>query len=371
MVDLVTLAIPVFLISIALEAWIGRRRGIEVMRGPDVVANLSLGSMQTLLGLVAGGALVFLYELLYETSRWFTISEKSIVAWAAIVIGVDFFYYWFHRCGHRVNLAWATHAPHHSSEDFNLAVALRQGPLQPLVSRFFYLPLALVGFPLSMTLLSLSLNTVLQFFVHTELVKKLGPLEWILNTPSHHRVHHGCNGSYLDKNYAGIFIVWDRLFGTFEAERERPIYGTVKQLGTWNPIAATWRPFADIIALAQRSTTHLDLVRAWWKPPEWRPKGIDAPSINLVTRARYDIRPSVTRGRYVTAMFVVTLLVLVALLLFGAAHLSSGRVSLCAAWLVLSFASLGALLDGKDFAPRLELARWVAVLPVVFVLLFD
>jgi alkylglycerol monooxygenase len=364
-VDLITLFIPIFLVSIAIEVWMGRRRGLRVLRGPDMITDLSLGAMQTLVGVVLGGLLFLGYFVVYEHHRRFTIPNDSVLAWIGIIVGVDFFYYWFHRFAHRVNFAWASHAPHHSSEDYNLAVALRQGPLQPLVSRFFYLPLAWIGFPVEMMALSLSINTIYQFFIHTELVNKLGPLELVLNTPSHHRVHHGCNGRYLDRNHGGILIIWDRLFGTFEPEGERPIYGTVKQLGSWNPWVATWQPFADIASLMLRAPRFVDKVRVWFMPPEWKPQGVDLAWPDVVARSQFNVRASPARARYVTVMFVVTLAALVFLLFFGASHLDRTMLILSSAWIVLSFTSLGAFLDEKSWAPKLEVARWIAFVPLV------
>ena len=373
-VDIILLAIPFFFLSIGVEAVVGRVTRRRILRGADVVADLSLGVMQTLFGIVAAVAIVGGYEYVYEHWRITTIGD-SWLAYVAVLVGVDFFYYWFHRSAHRVNVLWASHAPHHSSEDFNFAVALRQGPLQPFFSHLFYLPLALVGFSPEMFVLSGSVNTVYQFFIHTELVNKLGPLEWILNTPSHHRVHHGCNGRYIDRNHAGMLIIWDRMFGTFEPEADRPIYGTVKQVTTYNPFAIAVAPFADIVALARRSSSLIDALRVWLMPPEWTPRGtapdtIDAvdaidtiDTIDVVTRAKFDA--PARSGRYVAAMFVVTLLGVVAFLVVGASKMSDAEVWFACAWFTLSFTSLGALLDGTKWAPFTEAARLLLAVPFV------
>ena len=152
-----------------------------------------------------------------------------------LFLGVDCAYYWFHRIAHEYNAPWAGHVVHHSSEDYNLAVALRQGTFQGLFSWVFYLPLALLGFPPAWFAAMTSFDLLYQFWIHTRAIGKLGPLEWVLNTPSHHRVHHARNPKYLDKNYAGTLIIWDRMFGTFQAEEEEPVYGLTKPLEQLEP----------------------------------------------------------------------------------------------------------------------------------------
>lgn len=359
------MAIPFFFLLMGVEHVVGRARGVRVFRAPDVVADLSLGVMQVLVQVVAAGVIVGGYRYLWEHHRLFEIHGTSAGAWVALFVGVDFFYYWFHRAAHRVNIAWASHAPHHSSEDYNFAVALRQGPVQPLVSMLFYLPLALVGFPPPMFATMATLNTLYQFWIHTELIGRLGVLELVLNTPSHHRVHHGCNGRYIDRNHAGILIIWDKLFGTFEPEAERPVYGTVKQVATWNPLAVAIMPFVDIARLAATAPRLADKLLVWVMPPEWRPAGVEAAPGLVEGRPKHDRRPSRPVARYVTTMFVVNLVLVVAFLVLGPPSMAEAQVWVSAAWLTLSFASLGALLDGHRWARGFEVARLVVLAPGV------
>ena len=207
---------------------------------------------------------------------------------AAIVLflGVDCAYYWFHRIAHEYNAPWAGHVVHHSSEDYNLAVALRQGTFQGLFSWVFYLPLALVGFPPAWFAAVSSFDTLYQFWIHTRLIGKLGPLEWVFNTPSHHRVHHARNPKYLDKNYAGTLIIWDRMFGTFQAEEEEPVYGLVKPLNSWNPLWANLHVWNDLFRDAWLAPRWSDKLRIWFMPPGWRPEGLPPnPSPPEVSRA--------------------------------------------------------------------------------------
>jgi sterol desaturase/sphingolipid hydroxylase (fatty acid hydroxylase superfamily) len=361
-VDVILLAIPFFFLSIGVEFAIGLVKRRRIFRGGDVVADLSLAVMQTLFGIVGGVLLVGGYEYIYEHWRIATLGDSPL-AYLGIFVGVDFFYYWFHRSAHRVNVFWASHAPHHSSEDFNFAVALRQGPLQPFFSHLFYLPLALVGFSPEMFVFSGSVNTVYQFFIHTELVRKLGPLEWIFNTPSHHRVHHGCNGRYIDRNHAGILIIWDRMFGTFEPEGDRPVYGTVKQVTTYNPAAIAVAPFADIARNVSQARL-VDKIKIWFMPPEWLPPGMTAPVVDVVTREKFRAQPHA--GTYVAAMFTLTLAMVVTFLVVGASKMSTGELWAATLWFTFSFTSLGALLDGRRWARFSEVARIVAAVPFVF-----
>jgi sterol desaturase/sphingolipid hydroxylase (fatty acid hydroxylase superfamily) len=157
---------------------------------------------------------------------------------------VDFAYYWFHRLHHEVRVLWASHVPHHSSQRYNLSTALRQSWLTPLTGPVFWAPLLLVGFSPAMVLTAQAWSLLYQFALHTEAVGRLGPLEWVLNTPSHHRVHHGSDAGYLDKNYGGIFIVWDRLFGTFAAEAQRVTYGLTRNVGSFHPLRIAFHELA-------------------------------------------------------------------------------------------------------------------------------
>ena len=366
-VDVITLSIPAFFLLIGLEWLVGRSRGRRVFRGPDVLADLLLGSAQTLFGVVAAFVLVGSYAWLFER-RLFEVPTRSALSWAVLLVVLDFLYYWFHRASHRVNLAWAAHAPHHQSEDYNLAVALRQGPVQPLVSRVFYLPLALLGFAPEMVVTAIGINTVYQFWIHTELVGRLGPLEWVLNTPSHHRVHHGCNGRYLDKNHAGMLIIWDRMFGTFEEEGEQPVYGTVKPVASFNPLFCAWAPFGELFALASRAPRALDKLLLWIMPPEWRPAGLPAAEIAIaVDRPKYHVRPGRAAGAYATVMLVLTLAATVVFLVRGASSPMTTKL-VFSAWFVAALAGLGGVVEGRRWAKVVEAVR-IASAPFVLSLL--
>ena len=168
------------------------------------------------------------------------------VAAIGLLFGVDFCFYWFHRIAHEYAAPWATHVVHHQSEEYNLAVALRQSAFEGCFAWVFYLPLAVIGFPPIWYVSMKAINLLYQFWIHTEAIDRLGPLEWVMNTPSHHRVHHARNPKYLDKNYAGMFIIWDRMFGTFQPEEEQPVYGITKPLQSWNPLWANLAAWVEL-----------------------------------------------------------------------------------------------------------------------------
>src|SRR5207247_5460488 len=177
----------------------------------------------------------------------------------------------FHRMSHEVNAFWAAHVVHHQSEEYNLAVALRQGAFQSSFSWVFYLPLAVIGFPPLLFLTVSSLDTLYQFWIHTRAIGRLGPLEWVLNTPSHHRVHHGRNPQYIDRNHAGTLIIWDRMFGTFEPEGHAVIYGVTEPIASWNPVWANFHAYRNLWADAKRAKHWWDKIRIWFMPPGWKP----------------------------------------------------------------------------------------------------
>src|SRR5687767_8322412 len=248
--ELIALAIPVFFLLIGVEVLFAHRQQRRFYRLNDAITDLSCGVLDQVLGVFTQAAVFAAYIAIWQRFRLAEVPTGAVWAWVVCFLGVDFLYYWFHRVSHESNLPWGAHIVHHSSEEFNLAVALRQGAFQPFFSWLFYLPLAWIGFPPAMLLVCSSLDTLYQFWIHTRAIDRLGPLEWVFNTPSHHRVHHGCNPRYIDKNYAGTLIVWDRMFGSFEPEQEEVVYGVTKPVRSWNPL---WVHFAHWADLAKRS----------------------------------------------------------------------------------------------------------------------
>lgn len=228
------LSIPIFALLIAFEAWLILRQNRNDFDRKDTWTNIALGFGSVGFGLVFGLFNGLVYLWIYEVTP-FKMPLNIWWAWVILLVADDFLYYWFHRISHESRFFWNFHVVHHSSEKYNLSVAVRQSWFSGVAHWVFYLPLALIGFPLWAYLMMHGFNLLYQFWIHTELVDRLPkPVEYILNTPSHHRVHHGVNPQYQDKNYAGVFIIWDRMFGSFEPEVEKVRYGITTPLNSYN-----------------------------------------------------------------------------------------------------------------------------------------
>ncbi len=269
--DYTALAGPAYFVLMGVELWIAHRRGQQHYRLNDAINDISTGLLMQITMLLSKGIIVAGYFAIHANLRVADLSADDAFVWVACFLGVDFGYYWFHRLSHEVNFLWAAHVVHHQSEDYNLAVALRQSTLQPFFGSVFYWPLALLGFPPLLFLACASFNTIYQFWLHTQFIGRLGPLEAVLVTPSHHRVHHGRNPIYIDRNHGGTFIVWDRLFGTFEREGEEVAYGITKPLASWNPVWANLHYWVELFHTARNTRKPIDKIRTFMKPPGWFP----------------------------------------------------------------------------------------------------
>ncbi|MFH4528406.1 sterol desaturase family protein [Vibrio diabolicus] len=240
---------PVFFLCMVAEYWFGQRRGrlpeSAMYYIPEVVCNFVLAGLHQATDILTGLLIAQLYLWWFDW-RLFDI-EMSVSAFLLLVVLQDFFYYWFHRASHRIRWMWAAHVVHHSSERMNFSTAFRQSLMYPLAGMWiFWLPLVIIGFDPKWVVFVVLFNLGLQFFVHTQSIRSLGLLEWVFNTPSHHRVHHGINRQYIDKNYAGVLIIWDRMFGTFEPEVETVRYGISKPVNSFNPIRVTFAEWKDM-----------------------------------------------------------------------------------------------------------------------------
>ena len=350
------IAVPFFIGFLALEYWVASRRGRGLHRLNDTFANLSCGMGDQLIGLFLGVAVVGLYALIEGAVGLWDLSSSSLGVWLGAFFAVDFFYYWYHRFSHRVGIGWATHVVHHHSEEYNLAVALRQSWFSQFYSWVFYMPLAFAGVPWEVWVTCYSLNLIYQFWIHTELIDRLGPLEWVMNTPSHHRVHHGINDAYLDTNYAGVFIIWDRLFGTFVPEREPVLYGTRKPLRSWNPWTANAGPLLDLWRRSRVAQTPEDRKRVWWAPPEWVAEGEEFDSSYPPAGRGYDC--STGREMYSYAIGQLGVLVcLVALLLTFEAGISLSWKLLAAFFIGWTLFAWAGIFERRPWARLLECAR--------------
>jgi sterol desaturase/sphingolipid hydroxylase (fatty acid hydroxylase superfamily) len=377
-----TLAGPFFLALAAVEmvcAWWSRR---DVYRLNDSLADLSCGVFDQLLKVFGRSLLVLMYGFVYE--HWALCDVTALPAlwkWVAagvLFLGVDCCFYWQHRIAHLWSVPWAAHVVHHQSEEFNLIVALRQSAFEEYLLAVFYFPMAVLGFPPAWFLAMFSFNLIWQFWCHTRLIGKLGPLEWVFNTPSHHRVHHGKNPEYLDKNFAGTLIIWDRLFGTFEPEREEPVYGTTRPFASWNPLWANFHIWYELARDAWNAPYWWDKFKVWFMPLGWRPRGLPpkppAPVVSRADVVKYDARVPAGPTGYILAQY--GLAILLALYVLNRAEepgapMSLAEILLPGALVVLSLVTAGGLFERKAWAFPAEIVRLVALATWTVAFTFD
>jgi sterol desaturase/sphingolipid hydroxylase (fatty acid hydroxylase superfamily) len=362
--DAIALAIPFFFLLMGVElawsAWSGRK----VYRFNDFIANMGCGIGSQVVGAFTKAMIFAAYLLVYEHARLFTLGTTALT-WVFAFLLVDLLYYWFHRLSHEVNFLWAAHIVHHQSEEYNLSVALRQSWWQGLFSWWFYVPIALLGVHPMVIVTVGAVNTLYQFWIHTKAIDRLGPLELLFNTPSHHRVHHGSDPKYLDRNHAGTLIIWDKLFGTFQKEEEEPIYGITTPLRTWDPMQANFHYWIELLAMARRSTRWMDKLRVFVKPPGWRPAEMGAPLLaagkERSTFQKHDSSVPRTTTMLVAAQFILLLAVTTYFLFLGnkLPAMEHWAVALVIVWWVMD---LGLLLDGERWAHGAEMMRSLALM---------
>ncbi|HEX5724752.1 MAG TPA: sterol desaturase family protein [Longimicrobiaceae bacterium] len=382
---IILFSIPFFFLCIGLEVAYSARTGRRLLRLNDSIADLSCGILSQISGvfskLFAVGIYIWVERHLAvqrfvpalpqwpsgapfapaEAFPWFAVNGANLLSWLAVFALVDLCYYVSHRSAHEVNLLWAGHVVHHSSEEYNLAVALRQSSLHGFMSWIFYLPLALAGVPWQMYVASYGLNLLYQFWIHTRAIGRLGRLtELVFNTPSHHRVHHGRNPKYLDRNHAGVFIVWDRLFGTFQPEEEEPVYGITTPLRSWNPLWANVHVFWQIFRDARRARGWRDRLGYVFGPPGWRPAAeggrAAAPEVTQETAETWDTVVPPGLAVYGFVQFAVALAATFPLLVRAESmptlHAVAGGF-----YIAMSLAGIGGVFESARWAGPIETAR--------------
>ena len=271
--SIITFAVPVFLLLIVIEYCYGKYKGKNTYRLNDTFTSLSLGMISrypTMLNL-GMQSLIFVYISKYLNVG--LLSVKNPLTWVIAFLLYDLSYYWMHRMHHEIKILWATHSVHHHGEDYNLATALRQTSTGWLWKWIFYLPMIILGVPGEVFITVAGINLVYQFWVHTEHIGHLGFLEKIFITPMNHGIHHAKNKEYIDANYGGVFIIWDRMFGTYTARMPDvdPVYGTVSALQSWNPIWANFQIFTTMIKDTIKTKKYSDKVKVWFSKTYWRP----------------------------------------------------------------------------------------------------
>src|SRR6218665_2411403 len=300
--QIIVLVTPLFFLLIGLELWVGHRRGRNTYRLNDALSSIGLGMLSQLAGVLTKVFTLGLYVWVFDRAALWPLSAASWWVWALGLLLYDFLYYWHHRFGHTTALFWAAHAVHHQSEDYNLSTALRQTSSGWIAGWIFYLPMALIGFPPLVFAVVALVDLLYQYWVHTQQIGRLGWFDRWFCSPSNHRVHHAVNDPYLDRNYGGILIVWDRLFGSFqdELDEEPCVYGTRDALQSWNPLAAHWQVYGHLLRKMLRTRRWRDKLRIWWEPAHWSPPcqtDAEAPAPPFDPRARRRYDPVLSRRR--------------------------------------------------------------------------
>lgn len=369
--DFILIAVPFFFVLIAVELLADRWRGMRTYRLADAINSLSAGVLSTTSGLLTKGVGLVSYALALEHMALFDLPADAWWVWALAFVLYDLCYYWLHRMGHERNILWAAHSVHHQSEDYNLSTALRQTSTGFVLSWVFYLPLAVLGVPLLVFVSVAALNLLYQFWVHTRHIPKLGWYEWVFVTPSNHRVHHAQNPIYIDRNYGGVFILWDRLFGTFqeEDEQEPVIFGVTTPLASWNPLWANLQFYAQLWRDARRTARWRDKLRLWFMPTGWRPADVaqryPQARQDLSSFQKFEVPLGWPQQVYVAVQFSVY--VALGSYLLGAAE-RLPVAALLLGWGVMAFGVfvLGAALENRPWALKLELARLLLNLPALW-----
>ena len=355
-------AIPVFLLLIVIELFWGWWKGNNTYRVNDSINSLSLGLLSTVTKFVFLNIGLLVFSGIEENYAIWAFNSSSLGHWLLAILLYDFLYYWFHRVSHERQFFWGSHVVHHQSEDYNLSTALRQTSTSFFTTWVFFIPCFFLGMPITMYVSIASAHLIYQFWVHTQHISTLGFLEWFMVTPSNHRVHHAQNPDYIDKNYGGLLIIWDRLFGTFQKEhREQPaIYGIRAPLASWNPIWANLHIFINMAMDAWRTANWLDKWRVLWSRTGWRPEDVEilypAQKSNLDQFEKYNPDLSLLTNGAIVAQYIL----LSVFHLWSAgqvAQISYGLVWATVAIQAYTLVVIGAILDGKPFARRLEQSR--------------
>jgi sterol desaturase/sphingolipid hydroxylase (fatty acid hydroxylase superfamily) len=361
---IITWATPVFFALIGLELLVARLRGRTAYRTNDAISSIGLGVISQVVGVFGKLLSIGIYAWVAAHLAPVRLPADSVAVWVVALLAYDFLYYWLHRAGHEVNILWAAHVVHHQSEHYNLSTALRQTGSGVLLGWLFYLPMALAGIPIEVFVVVALIDLLYQFWVHTEQVGRLGWFDRVFCSPSNHRAHHAVNERYLDRNYGGILIVWDRLFGTFveEDDTDPPVYGTRAPLRSWNPLWAN----AEVYWAAAQDMWHArrwrDKLLVWVKPPGWRPADVAArypkPAFDI-GRERFDPPMSRALTAYCLVQFALVLGMTTQFLDLSA-RADLATLLAYAGYLVGSLTVLGALMEGRAAARWAEAVRVLA-----------
>jgi alkylglycerol monooxygenase len=356
--DPIKLAIPFYFLLIAIELVVSHFQNIKRYRFNDTITNINSGSSMMIATTLMRVVGISLYTYIYEHFALFNIPSTWFFLILCFIVD-DFCYYWGHRMTHEVNVAWSSHVVHHHSEEMNFSVALRQSWFQGVWTAPVYIPMALMGFNPMDVVIAHGFNLLYQYWVHTEMIDKLGFLELFMVTPSHHRVHHGRNPKYIDKNHAGVFIIWDKMFGTFQAEEERPVYGTTKPLNSWNPIWANFEHFESINHQLKDANGFWSKMKVLFKKPGWDAKAaayMPFPEVERGVTPKFDTETPQYLNLYIFFQYLITTAFII-YFLFNSNKMNWVDTFTLGGIILFQFATAGGMLEGKKAYFVLEFVR--------------
>lgn len=364
---------PIFLMLVLLEKWYGWRMGKDTVRIMDMVSSLTSGVTNVTKDVLGLSIAIISYGWMKNEFALMQVGE-GLATYIIAFLALDFSGYWIHRIQHTTNVFWNAHIIHHSSEEFNLACALRQSiSVFFKLFTFFLLPAALLGVPGNVIAVVAPLHLFIQFWYHTQHIDRMGWLEYVIVTPSHHRVHHAINPEYIDKNYSQVFIIWDKLFGTFQEEMKDipPVYGITRPAATWNPIKINFQHMWLLIKDAWRTKSLRDKLRIWFMPTGWRPADVNEQfpvyKINDVYEfEKYD--PMTSKGLQIWSMVQLLFLLFFISFLFGSiANIGSPGIFLYGGFIFLYVYAMTELMDNSRYAVYWEGMKMLMGFYLIFI----
>jgi sterol desaturase/sphingolipid hydroxylase (fatty acid hydroxylase superfamily) len=347
-------AIPLFLFFIVWEYFASKRKGHDYFHFSESIANLNVGIGERLSDLCTTGLFYFVFDYVYRHYALLAI-KPTVITWFFLFLLTDFLWYWYHRFAHTINLFWSAHIVHHQSEDFNYTVSTRITVFQAIIRCAFWSTMPLVGFPPQMIVIFLLIHGAYPFFTHTQTIGKLGWLEYIFVTPSHHRVHHASNTEYLDKNYGDILIVWDKMFGTFVKETVQPKFGLTSSLNSYSFLWQHFHYFLELIIAVKREKKLSNKIKLVFGKPELIDTRIRL-SLERKLLKRQLTSPTKEVKQYILFQTVFTLVTLFLLVLLEH-YLTSTQLCIAALFIVTSIINTGALLEKQHWIIYLEIVR--------------
>lgn len=367
--NLLGLAIPLFLFFIGLEYYYSKRKGKNLFQYAESIANLNVGIAERLLDIFTTSLFFFVFVYIHDHFAIVDI-KAGVVTWLLLFLATDLVWYWYHRLAHEINAFWAVHVVHHQSEDFNYTVSARITVFQAIVRCMFWSVLPLIGFPPVMITTLLLLHGLYPFFIHTRVLGKWGWFEHILVTPTHHGIHHASNPEYLDKNYGDVLIIWDKIFGTFMQEKKdvQIVYGLTKQL---NSHSFLWQHFHFPLEIYM-NFRYAKGIKAKWKVIFGKPDDLDPRFRSILERKLLNVvrlhhPPTIIMRQYVTAQTIFSLVLLFIATLFEH-YLTGLQLFLLSAFILVSLVNSGAILDQRRWIFYLEYSRILIVMAAIIVI---